>query len=103
MVACRSPHDRRMKDAVIRMRERGGKQPAAIALSVPSMPTSVVRTPRSTSQQLKEPDLVLPTFTAQQIRQLVTWKPKEQNPSGVCVCSLCFYWIPAAASRRRSR
>lgn len=26
--------------------------------------------------QLKEPDLVLPTFTAQQIRQLATWKPK---------------------------
>jgi hypothetical protein len=25
---------------------------------------------------LKEPQLVLPTFTAQQIRQLVTWKPK---------------------------
>ncbi len=71
-----SPSQDELKDAVLRMREKGlkatGCNSAIRAINAYLRWTgSPLKIP-----QLKEPQLILPTFTPQQIRQLVTWKPK---------------------------
>lgn len=72
-----SPSQDDLKDAVVRMREKGRKATGC---------NSVIRAIKAYLKwfgstliipQLKEPQLVLPTFTAQQIRLLVAWKPKH--------------------------
>jgi len=82
-----SPSQDELKDAVLRMREKGLKATgcnsairaintymhwASIGLEVKCGPAC--KHPKIA--QLKEPQLVLPTFTEQQIRLLVAWKPK---------------------------
>jgi integrase/recombinase XerD len=65
-----------LKDAVMRMCEKGRKA-TGCNCSIRAINSylkwsgSALKIPR-----LKEPRLVLPTFTSQQIRQLVAWKPK---------------------------
>ena len=73
-----SPSQQELKDAVIRMSESGRKATgvnctARAINGYLRWSGSSLKIPR-----LKEPVLVLPVFTAQQIRQLVTWKPKGQ-------------------------
>src|ERR1035437_4854128 len=55
-----------------------------------------------TIAQLKEPQLILPTFTEQQIRLLVAWKPKNKYQDRLRPITL-FLLDTAAASRRLSR
>jgi integrase/recombinase XerD len=82
-----SPSQDELKDAVLRMREKGlkatGCNSAIRAINTYShwvnagsdvKCSPACKHPRIA--QLKEPQLVLPTFTAQQVRLLVTWKPK---------------------------
>src|SRR5580698_11137093 len=73
-----SPSQEELKDAVLRMREKGLK--ATGCNSAIRAINAYLKWSGSTLkiQQLKEPQLVLPTFTSQQIRQLVTWKPKNK-------------------------
>jgi integrase/recombinase XerD len=73
-----SPSQDELKDAVLRMREKGlkatGCNSAIRAINAyMKWSGSPLKIP-----QLKEPQLVLPTFTPQQIRLLVTWKPKRK-------------------------
>ena len=71
-----SPSSEQLKDAVMRMCEKGRKatgcnssiQAINAYLKWSGSPLKV--------PLLKVPQLVLPTFTAQQVRQLVAWKPK---------------------------
>ena len=71
-----SPTQDELKDAVLRMREKGlkatGCNSAIRAINAylkwSGSPLKI--------QQLKEPQLVLPTFSAAEVRQLVKWKPK---------------------------
>jgi integrase/recombinase XerD len=71
-----SPSQEQLKDAVMRMCEKGRKA-TGCNCSIRAINSylkwsgSALKIPR-----LKEPRLVLPTFTSQQIRQLVAWKPK---------------------------
>jgi integrase/recombinase XerD len=82
-----SPTQENLKDTVIRMRERGlkvtGCNCAARAIN------SFLHWDHAGTEtkcgpgcnhlripKIKEPQLVLPTFTAQQIRQFIAWKPK---------------------------
>lgn len=81
-----SPSQADLKDAVLRMREKGlkatGCNSAIRAInsylhwtSNPNVKCSPLCThPRIA--QLKEPDIILPTFTVQQVRLLTAWKPK---------------------------
>jgi integrase/recombinase XerD len=82
-----SPTQADLKDAVIRMREKGlkpsGCNSAIQALNCYSHWSSVGADSKCGSgcrhpkiAQLKVPVLVLPTFTEKQIRLLVNWKPK---------------------------
>jgi integrase/recombinase XerD len=71
-----SPSSEQLKDTVMRMREKGRKasgcNSAIQAINAYlKWSGSALKVPL-----LKVPVLILPTFTAQQIRQLVTWKPK---------------------------
>ena len=83
------PSQDELKDAVLRMREKGlkatGCNSAIRAINTyvhwvnagPDVKCgSACKHPKIA--QLKEPQLVLPTFTEQQIRLLVAWKPKSQ-------------------------
>src|SRR5580700_5081792 len=71
-----SPSQEQLKDAVMRMCEKG-KRATGCNCAIRAINAylkwsgSALNVPR-----LKEPQLVLPTFTAQQVRQLVKWKPK---------------------------
>lgn len=82
-----SPSQADLKDAVLRMREKGlkatGCNSAIRAINTylhwsnagPDVKCSpACKHPKIA--QLKEPQLVLPTFTEQQVRLLVAWKPK---------------------------
>jgi integrase/recombinase XerD len=82
-----SPSQEELKDAVLRMREKGlkatGCNSAIRAINTyihwanagPDVKCgSACKHPKIA--QLKEPQLVLPTFTEQQIRLLVAWKPE---------------------------
>ena len=71
-----SPSQDELKDTVLRMREKGLKATGCNS-AIRSINAylkwsgSPLKVP-----QLKEPQLILPTFTAQQVRLLVTWKPR---------------------------
>jgi integrase/recombinase XerD len=71
-----SPSQDELKDVVLRMREKGLK--ATGCNSAIRAINAYLRWSGSLLKisQLKEPQLVLPTFTPQQVRLLVTWKPK---------------------------
>jgi integrase/recombinase XerD len=83
-----SPTQEQLKDAVIRMREKGlkatGCNSAIRAINAyvhwttnPQIKCSPLCThPRV--KELKEPGILLPTFTAQQVRLLTAWKPKNK-------------------------
>ena len=84
-----SPSQDELKDAVLRMREKGlkatGCNSAIRALNTyvhwlnvgPDVKCSpACKHPKIA--QLKEPQIVLPTFTEQQIKQLVRWKPRRK-------------------------
>jgi integrase/recombinase XerD len=71
-----SPSQEQLKDAVMRMCEKGRKA-TGCNCSIRAI-NSYLKWSGSTLKipRLKEPQLVLPTFTPQQIRLLVAWKPK---------------------------
>jgi integrase/recombinase XerD len=65
-----------LKDAVVRMREKGLKATGCNS-AIRSINAYLKWSGSSLKiSQLKEPQLVLPTLTPQQIRSLVTWKPR---------------------------
>jgi integrase/recombinase XerD len=71
-----SPSQEQLKDAVMQMCEKGKKATGCNCAirainSYLHWSGSALKVPR-----LKEPQLVLPTLTLQEIRQLVAWKPK---------------------------
>jgi integrase/recombinase XerD len=81
-----SPSQQELKDAVIRM-SVSGRRATGCNCAIRAINTFLhwnsgserkcgpgCQHPRI--QRLKEPQLVLPAYTAQQVRQLVTWKPK---------------------------
>ncbi len=70
-----SPSQQDLKDAVLRMREKGRKATGCNA-TIRAL-NSYLKWSGSPHKvpPLKEPQLVLPTFTPQQFRQLVTWRP----------------------------
>ncbi|HZR58473.1 MAG TPA: site-specific integrase [Terriglobales bacterium] len=82
-----SPSQEELKDAVIRMREKGLKATGCNSairainsyLHWASTEGSVKCWPQCKHvriAQLKEPDLVLPTFAAAQVSKIVKWKPQ---------------------------
>ncbi|MGC2476639.1 MAG: tyrosine-type recombinase/integrase [Candidatus Sulfotelmatobacter sp.] len=84
-----SPSQEELKDAVMRMRERGLKATGcncAIRAINAYLHWSSAGTetkcgpgcPHLRVPRVKEPDLVLPTFTVQQTKLLVQWKPKRK-------------------------
>jgi integrase/recombinase XerD len=72
-----SPSQDELKDAVLRMREKGLK--ATGCNSAIRAINAYLRWSGSSLKipQLKEPQLILPTFSASQIALLVNWKPKN--------------------------
>jgi integrase/recombinase XerD len=72
-----SPSQDDLKNAVMRMREKGRKATGCNSairainayLKWSGSPLKI--------QSLKEPELLLPTFTAEQVSRLVKWKPKN--------------------------
>lgn len=84
-----SPSQEQLKDAVMRMREKGlkasGCNCAIRAInaylhwsSAGSEQKCGPGCPHPRVPKVKEPELVLPTFTAAQIKSLVKWKPKRK-------------------------
>jgi integrase/recombinase XerD len=70
-----SPSQDELQDAVMRMRERGRKATGCnCAIRAINAYLRWSGSPLKIPQ-LKEPQLVLPTFTPQQIRTLISWKP----------------------------
>jgi len=87
---CESPTQEQLKDTVLRMREKGLKATgcnAAIRAINAYLHWSSVAGERKCGPgcqhphiaQLKEPENVLPTFTAEQVKRLVNWKPKAKH------------------------
>ncbi|HTR24768.1 MAG TPA: tyrosine-type recombinase/integrase [Terriglobales bacterium] len=85
-----SPSDNELKDAVMRMREKGRKATGCNAairainayLHWCKAGTEKKCGPGCTHLRvpyLKEPQLVMPTFTAAQVKLLVRWKPRPTN------------------------
>jgi len=84
-----TPSQEELNDAVLRMRERGLKATGCNSViralnsyihwtANPNIKCSPACThPRIA--QLKEPQLVLPTFAPQQVRLLVNWRPRPRN------------------------
>ena len=71
-----APSQDELKNAVLRMREKGLKATGCNS-AIRAINAYLKWSGASQKiQQLKEPVLVLPTFTVQQVRSLVTWKPK---------------------------
>lgn len=71
-----SPSQNELKETVLRMREKGLKATGCNAAirainAYLKWSGSPLKVP-----QLKEPQIVLPTFTTQQVRLLVKWKPR---------------------------
>src|ERR1700730_7364033 len=71
-----SPSQDELKDAVIRRRKKGLKATGCISAirainAYMKWSGSPLKIP-----QMKEPQIVLPTFTAAQVSRLVNWKPK---------------------------
>jgi integrase/recombinase XerD len=86
---CESPTQEQLKDTVLRMREKGLKATgcnAAIRAINAYLHWSSERERKCGAgclhpriAQLKEAQLVLPTFTSAQVIRLVTWKPKAKH------------------------
>jgi integrase/recombinase XerD len=87
---CESPSQDQLKETVLRMRERGLKATgcnAAIRAINAYLHWSSVTGERKCGPgcqhphipQLKEPEIVLPTFTETQVTRLVKWKPKPKH------------------------
>lgn len=86
---CESPSQEQLKDAVLRMREKGLKATgcnAAIRAINAYLHWSSASERKCGAgchhpriAQLKEPENVIPTFTAAQVKQLVAWKPKPRH------------------------
>jgi integrase/recombinase XerD len=77
---CESPSQSQLNDVVIRMREK--------ALKVTGC-NSVLRGLNAyrkwsgspvNARMLKEPQVVLPTYTEVQVKRLIAWKPKGKYP-----------------------
>ena len=71
-----SPTQEQLKETVVRMREKGLKATGCNAAirginAYLRWSGSALKAP-----QLKEPQLILPTFSAAQVKRLVTWKPR---------------------------
>jgi integrase/recombinase XerD len=84
-----SPTQEQLKDAVVRMREKGLKATGcncAIRAINAYLHWSSAGTERKCGPgcphlrvpKVKEPQLVLPTFTASQVKQLLAWKPRAR-------------------------
>ncbi len=84
-----SPSQEQLKDAVMRMREKGLKATGcncAIRAINAYLHWSSAGTERKCGpgcphlrvSKVKEPRMVLPTFTTTQVKRLVTWKPKRK-------------------------
>jgi integrase/recombinase XerD len=81
-----SPSQENLKDTVMRMRERGLKATgcncalrainAYLHWSAGTERKCGPGCPHLRVPKIKEPQLVLPTFTPQQVRSLIAWKPK---------------------------
>jgi integrase/recombinase XerD len=95
-----APSSQQLNSTVLRMREKGlkatGCNSAIRAINAYlRWSGSLLKVP-----QLKEPRLILPTFTPKQVRLIVTWKPKGRMSGGcICLCSSCL--TLDAASRKR--
>lgn len=87
---CESPSQEQLKDTVLRMREQGLKATgcnAAIRAINAYLHWSSSAGGRKCGPgcghpripQLKEPQLVLPTFTTAQVTRLLNWKPKAKH------------------------
>jgi site-specific recombinase XerC len=87
-----SPTEQELKDAVIRMREKGLKATgcnSAIRAINAYLHWNTAGTELKCSPacrhlripQLKEPQLILPTFTTTQVTRLVNWMPKSKGKS----------------------
>jgi len=87
---CESPTQEQLKDTVLRMREKGLKATgcnAAIRAINAYLHWSSAAGERKCGagcqhphiRQLKEPEGVVPTFTAEQVKRLVNWKPKAKH------------------------
>ena len=71
-----SPDQAELKDAVLRMRERGLKATGSnSAIRAINAYLKWTESPLKI-QQLKEPHLILPTFSVPDIQKLAAWKPK---------------------------
>ena len=84
-----SPTQEQLKDAVMRMREKGLKETGCNA-AIRAINAYLHWNSGSDRkcgagcthlriQQLKEPQTILPTFTADQVTRLVSWKPKPKH------------------------
>ncbi len=71
-----SPTPEELKDAVLRMREKGLK--ATGCNSAIRAINAYLKWSGSPSKvpQMKEPQIVLPTFTTAQVQRLISWKPR---------------------------
>lgn len=75
---CESPSQDQLDNAVMRMREKGLK-PTGINSAARAINAYLKWSGTSAKIRLmKEPRLVLPTFTDAQIKRLLTWKPKNK-------------------------
>jgi len=77
---CEAPTQKQLDEVVIRMREKGLR--ASGCNCVIRAINAYLKWSGSLLKirPLKEPQLVLPTFTEKQIKMLVTWKPKDKYP-----------------------
>jgi integrase/recombinase XerD len=94
-----SPTADELKNVVLKMREKGrkvtGVNCACRAINAYLHWNTAGERKCGTACQhlrilaLKEPDLVLPTFTAQQIKKLVAWKPQGKHQRRLHLIILC--------------
>ncbi len=77
---CEDPSQEQLNNAVLRMREKGLK--ATGCNSAIRAINAYLKWSGSSLKvrQLKEPQLILPTFTEAQVKHLVNWKPKGRYP-----------------------
>lgn len=73
---CETPSQEQLNEAVVRMRERGLK-PSGCNCLIRAI-NAYLKWSGSTHKihPFKEPKVILPTFTEQQVKQLVKWNPK---------------------------
>jgi integrase/recombinase XerD len=89
-LCCESPTEDELKATVIRMRERGLKETGcnSVIRAINSyLHWDTVGVDRKCGPgcehlriaKLKEPQLILPTFTVEQVKRLIQWKPKHKS------------------------